>query len=195
MKKEVAMYSHAFAGTIASELMASLSPYCESLHDSRAGIAIVGSLRRLKQKVNDIDIIAIPKFVDSKDDSLFGEPVKENLLDIKLGELCMDGCFTLESNGEKIKRFLKHVDHGKTGLMPIDLYIATPSTWSTLMLIRTGSREHNIKLASRALELHMQLKADGSGLISPGGTLIQIHSEEEIFCHLKLQFKKPSERN
>jgi len=29
----------------------------------------------------------------------------------------------------------------------IDLYFATPETWGTLVLIRTGSAEHNIKLS------------------------------------------------
>ena len=80
-------------------------------------------------------------------------------------------------------------------MVQIDLYLATESTWWTLLLIRTGSRDHNIKLAMRAQELHMQLKADGSGLLSPGGSLIRIESEEDIFKHLRLPFKEPKERN
>jgi len=189
------MFSHAFAGNIASEFLETLSPDCER-------IEIVGSLRRFKPTVNDIDLIVIPKLVEKKDETLFGEPVKVNLLDQKLSELCLDQSLLLEANGGKIKRFRKPVGEqtisqpkADAPMVQIDLYLATESTWWTLLLIRTGSRDHNIKLAMRAQELHMQLKADGSGLLSPGGSLIRIESEEDIFKHLRLPFKEPKERN
>jgi DNA polymerase/3'-5' exonuclease PolX len=41
----------------------------------------------------------------------------------------------------------------------------------------------------------MQLKADGSGLISYGGTLIEINDEAEIFKQLDIRYKEPEERN
>ncbi len=179
------MFSHAFAAFVAGEFMDVLVPVSER-------IEIVGSIRRLSPTVNDIDMIAIPRFIQSTDDTLFGEPIRLNLLDQKLAELCLNQSLLLEANGEKIKRFRKHI--GKQTIS-IDLYIAAASTWWTLLLIRTGSREHNIALASKAIELHMQLKADGSGLLSPGGCLIQIHSEEEIFQRLNVPFRMPSERN
>lgn len=178
------MFSHTFAGSVATEFLDNVAADCER-------IQVVGSLRRQKPSVKDIDIIAIPKFREIKDDTLFGEPVKENLLDRKLSELCLDAHLILEANGSKIKRFFRAIQKVS---VPIDLYIATEITWWTLLLIRTGSREHNIKLASRALELHMQLKADGSGLLTPNGNIMQIHSEEEIFQHLKLPFRLPEER-
>ena len=178
------MFSNSFATEIASELI-------ELLVDSCERVQLVGSLRRGKSSVKDIDIIVIPKFEDSRDDSLFGEPVKQNLLDRKLSELCLEAYLVLESNGGKIKRFFRPIQ----GVMvPIDIYIATEANWWTLLLIRTGSREHNIRLASRAIELHMQLKADGSGLLSPGGSLIQMGSEEDIFKHLRLPYRPPEER-
>jgi DNA polymerase/3'-5' exonuclease PolX len=40
----------------------------------------------------------------------------------------------------------------------------------------------------------MQLKADGSGIISPGGELMRMESEEQIFETLKLPYKRPEER-
>ena len=46
----------------------------------------------------------------------------------------------------------------------LDIYVATPETWATLLLIRTGSRAHNIKLCARARAMGMRLHADGSGL-------------------------------
>lgn len=170
---------------IAEEFVGQIGEFCER-------VEITGSIRRRKPEVNDIDVVVIPRFKDTTDDTLFGDPVVANLLDKKLSTMCLDRQLVLEANGPKIKRFLKNVD-GET--FPIDLYIATEQSWWTLCLIRTGSREHNIKLARRALDLHMQLKADGSGLLSPGGTLIPMNSEEEIFRSLELQYVESEERD
>ena len=179
------MFSYSFANKIASWLISEIADGCEK-------VQLVGSLRRGRRSVNDIDIVAIPKIIDGKDDSLFGNPVKENLLDKKLSHLCLEASLILESNGPKIKKFSKLV---RGVPVPIDLYIASEATWWTLLLIRTGSREHNIFLAKRAIDLHMQLKADGSGLLTPGGTLLQITSEQEIYQHLRLAYRSPDERS
>jgi DNA polymerase/3'-5' exonuclease PolX len=178
------MIPESFAREIAETFVMDIKGTCEQ-------IEIVGSLRRHKVAVNDIDIIAIPKFIQEKDETLFGEPVQTNLLDQRLSQFCLKGQLTLLTNGSKIKRFIKTVDGDD---VQIDIFIADKNTWWTLMLIRTGSKNHNIKLARRALELHMQLKADGSGLISPGGLLIPIESEEQIFKHLGLAYRIPEER-
>jgi len=178
------MFPHAFALEIAEDFISQISAACDR-------IEIVGSLRRLKVGVNDIDILAIPRFIQADDDTLFGEPVQENQLDKQLSELCLSRDLELDANGSKIKRFLKTVD-GDT--VPIDLYIATEQTWWTLLLIRTGSRNHNIKLARRAMELQMHLKADGSGLWTDSGRIIPIASEEEIFRLLRLEYRPPDDR-
>jgi DNA polymerase/3'-5' exonuclease PolX len=178
------MFPHAFAHEIAEDFINQISAACDR-------IEIVGSLRRLKVGVNDIDILAIPRFIQADDDTLFGEPVQENQLDKHLSELCLSRDLDLDANGSKIKRFLKTVD-GDT--VPIDLYIATEQTWWTLLLIRTGSRNHNVKLARRAMELQMHLKADGSGLLTSSGSIIPIASEEEVFHHLRLEYRPPDDR-
>jgi DNA polymerase (family 10) len=178
------MFPDTFAREIAEDLVNELSGFCDR-------IEIAGSLRRRKQAVNDIDIVVIPKFIQVKDETLFGELVEENLMEKRLSQLCLRGELDLEANGSKIKRFLKTVD-GDT--IPIDIYIASEQAWWTLLLIRTGSRNHNIRLAKRAMDLHMHLKADGSGLLTPGGSLVPIHSEEEIFRHLGLSYRSPEER-
>jgi len=164
-----------FAIEIAEDLVAQMLSACTR-------IQIVGSIRRLKPIVSDIDILAIPRFLRSEDDALFGQPVQENQLDKLLSQMCLKGELEIETNGSKIKRFIKIVD-GET--VSVDLYIATEQTWWPLLLIRTGSRNHNIKLARRATELQMQLKADGSGLLTSVG-LLSIQSEEDIFitCNL-----------
>ena len=180
----IAMFPHSFAREIAEDFINQISAACDR-------IEIVGSLRRQKIVVNDIDILVIPRFIQMDDETLFGGPYQENQLDKQLSQLCLSRDLELEANGSKIKRFLKTVD-GDT--VPIDLYIATEQTWWTLLLIRTGSRNHNIKLARRALELQMHLKADGSGLLTSSGSIIPIASEEEIFSHLRLEYRPPDDR-
>lgn len=178
------MFPYSFAREVAEQFIYDIRDTCEQ-------VEIVGSLRRTKEIVNDIDIIAIPRFLQVDDDTLWGDPIQQNLLDQRLSQLCVDNRLYLHMNGPKIKRFVKSADGDD---VPIDIYIANKQTWWTLMLIRTGSRNHNIMLARRAIELHMQLKADGSGLLSPGGSLIPIESEKHIFHHLHLPYRMPEER-
>jgi DNA polymerase/3'-5' exonuclease PolX len=179
------MFPDTFARDIAEDFINQISASCDR-------IEIVGSLRRNKIVVNDIDILIIPRFLQMEDETLFGGPYQENQLDKQLSQLCLSRDLELDADGSKIKRFLKTVD-GDT--VPIDLYIATEQTWWTLLLIRTGSRNHNIKLACRARDLNMQLKADGSGLMTDAGAIIAIQSEEDIFRHLGLEYRPPEERD
>ena len=178
------MFPDSFAREIAETFINDIKDTCEQ-------IEIVGSLRRYKTVVKDIDIIAIPKFIQEEDETLFGEPVQTNLLDRRLSQFCFKGMLSIESNGPKIKRFIKSID-GED--VPIDIYMADKSTWWTLMLIRTGSKNHNIMLAKRAIDMHMQLKADGTGLLSPGGSIIPIESEEHVFRLLNLPYRIPEDR-
>jgi DNA polymerase/3'-5' exonuclease PolX len=178
------MLPSTFALDIANDFIRQICASCDR-------IEIVGSLRRQKMGVNDIDLLVIPRFIQVQDETLFGGPYQENQLDKQLSQLCLSHDMELDANGAKVKRFLKTVD-GDT--IPIDLYVATEQTWWTLLLIRTGSRQHNIKLARRAMELQMHLKADGSGLVTSTGRIISVGSEEEIFQNLKLEYRRPEDR-
>jgi DNA polymerase/3'-5' exonuclease PolX len=178
------MFPSTFALDIANDFIRQISASCDR-------IEIVGSLRRQKVGVNDIDLLVIPRFIQMQDESLFGGPYREDQLDKQLSQLCLSHDMELDANGSKIKRFLKTVD-GDT--IPIDLYVATEQTWWTLLLIRTGSRQHNIKLARRAMELQMHLKADGSGLLTSNGCIVSVGSEKEIFQNLKLEYRRPEDR-
>ena len=149
------------AQSIFNEIFYRLKPYCER-------IEVVGSIRRLKPEVGDIDIILIPADaweLDKEIDRL-GPPI---------------------ADGEKLRR----VEYNGT---QVDIYYATPKTWSTLLLIRTGSKENNIQLCSQARSLGMKLKANGDGIIDVGGQLIPIESEEQVYKILGLKYQEPWER-
>ena len=130
-------------------------------------IEVAGSIRRQRPAVRDIDLVLIPK--------------NQGLLDNKLREL---GC---QFGGPKIRRLVY-----KGAL--VDIYIATPETWATLLLIRTGSTRHNVYLCKRARAKGWQLKADGQGLLDARGNRIAGDSEESIFQALELHYVPPEER-
>jgi len=127
-------------------------------------IEIVGSIRRKQAEVNDIDIVIIPKVfgeyhgvkVDALEEiqSLIDEIDNTGREEAK--KLGRSGISRF-SSGQKIKRFRM------LGVM-IDLYIATPETFSCLVLIRTGSEQHNIKLTTEAQKRGLKLFANGLGL-------------------------------
>jgi DNA polymerase/3'-5' exonuclease PolX len=93
-------------------------------------IEIVGSIRRGRPMINDVDIVAIPK-----------NP-RTFLAGIKA-----------DQRGEKIIRF-EYLG------AQLDVYIARAETFEVIRLIRTGSAAHNVKLAMLARKKGWQLKFD-----------------------------------
>lgn len=136
-------------------------------------IEIAGSIRRKRPVVRDIDFVLIP--------------VNQGQLIYKLQELG-----TIKARGQKLIRCM-------TPEIQVDVYVATEETWATLLLIRTGSTAHNIRLCTLARKKGMILKADGSGLfdlVDCEGRESRIagDSEESIFIALGVLYKVPEER-
>jgi len=155
------------ATTIAEKVKETLSPYCEK-------IEIVGSIRRGKPVVHDIDMVLVEK------------PGVWLVLSSVIASI---GRITL--NGNKVKS-LWYGDK-KSGIA-IDIYYATPATWATLLLIRTGSKENNIRLASLAKRQGWHLKANGEGLFNEKGERIAGETEESIYQALDIPYQEPQER-
>jgi len=165
------------AWAVAKKIVQELSPACER-------VEIAGSLRRGKPAVHDIDIILLPRSPSS-----VGLQSSVSSLDEVISALINRGSLIVVREGDKIRSFIA----AKTGI-PVDVYVATHDTWATLLLIRTGSKEHNIQLAQRARQLGMKLRASGDGIENQGGELIKIQSEDEIFSLLKVPYLPPEKR-
>lgn len=135
-------------------------------------VMIAGSIRRRKATVHDIDIVAIPNEpgLPTLEDFLMKYPVAP-------------------SGGPKIYKFTWQ-------RIPVDLYVATIETWATLVLIRTGPKEHNIMLCQRAKSKGMRLHADGGGLTLERFPDQQMacNTENDIFKWLGIPYRKPWER-
>jgi len=154
------------ANNVANEIRSKLEPYCER-------IRVVGSLRRQCETVHDIDIV----LCEAPGFTLSLPLILQNYLG---------------SDWIAVKGKSKLIS-GTYGGIPVDLYFATPETWWTLVVIRTGSAQHNIKLCQRAKSLGMKLHADGSGIEDAIGRSIPI-SEEQLFKWLDLPYLEPKDR-
>jgi DNA polymerase/3'-5' exonuclease PolX len=133
-------------------------------------IAICGSIRRKKSKVNDIDIVLIPK--------------ENRTFNILINHL---------EGAQILKRGTKLIEFGYRE-MQTDLYVATPETFETLKLIRTGSTSHNIKLCMIAKKKGWSLHADGTGLLSDENNELIANTEESILIALLGKVVPPEER-
>jgi len=131
-------------------------------------IMVAGSIRRQKPTVRDIDLVLIPRDRQSLDSAL-----------LLMGSYKMSGM--------KIARV-------EMDSIPLDIYFATPETFATLLLIRTGSVESNIRLATLAKKRGWRLAASGGGLFNEHGERIAGDTEESIYEALGLPYQRPEER-
>ena len=149
------------AQKLANQIVKLISPFCER-------IVIAGSIRRKKPQSRDVDIVLIPKpLLWSRIISTLQKKMDAKVLKCgeKVSQLTIDG-------------------------VNVDLYSATPETWEPLLLIRTGSAEHNIKLSMRARKMGMKLTHSG---LSKDGKIIA-STEKEIFEALGMKYVPPEER-
>lgn len=130
---------------------------------------LAGSIRRKKPIIKDIDIV-----VELKPDNL--DKLKEYLAEIG----------SLKLKGDKLIRFIT-IDN-----IQVDIYIATKENYEPLLLIRTGSKEHNVKLTTRAHIFNYKLTANG--LIDMKTSSIIATSEKDIFKALKMNYVEPEKR-
>jgi DNA polymerase/3'-5' exonuclease PolX len=179
----------------ALEIMTALGPHTERLE-------VAGSIRRGKPRVKDIDLVVIPKMKSRT--ALFGSACEMDGTDFY--EAVKDAVLSLTSEGPRLLRGNASIHpHAGAATIAVDIYIATPESWATLLLIRTGSAEHNIWMCSRAKACGGRLHADGSGLEVPGqydaiaqrtvnSRVIRARDEEEIFKAMGIPYAEPGQR-
>ena len=124
---------------------------------------VCGSIRRKCENVNDIDIVAIPK---PESEYGFGDKTLDDAI-----SLLHEGTTDKPLLGEKLKRFFYRG-------ISIDIYLANAKTFETLKLIRTGSKEHNIRLTTLARGKGLKLYANGKGLCKIKGGIYNNEPEE-----------------
>ena len=180
-------YPRADALAAAEELQAILAPACER-------IAIAGSLRRGKLEVGDVELLFVPRYAERKEDmfsnrivSVAGEVCEKLLRDGVLAKRPnVNGHFTW---GESNKLAI-HVASG----IPVDLFGTSNEAWWVALVIRTGSKETNLRLTTGAQRRGASLMAYGYGIKWPGGEITPAHSERDVFQLCDVPYLEPEKR-
>ena len=166
------------AKEIAEQLKALLAPRCER-------IEIAGSIRRRKPAVGDIELLCIPKYDGLADqlDGQIGMLMSQGLLDARRNKL---GSVVY---GLKNK-LLRHVESG----IGVDIFSTTWQCWPVALVVRTGGKITNQRIAMAALRKGYRFHAYGRGFSTPDGEII-CRSEREVFEAVDLSYKEPWERD
>jgi DNA polymerase (family 10) len=151
----------------AAQIKATVEAHCEL-------IEVAGSIRRQKPKVHDIDFVVV-----AKSDADW-QRINDKLKQLKGKPNC--------SGNSLIKAFVPCRD----GFFQVDFYRAKPSTFGILLLVRTGSAEHNVWLAGCAISKGMRIRYS-EGLIKEG-VAVAGETEQGVFEALGLPYTLPSQR-
>jgi DNA polymerase/3'-5' exonuclease PolX len=203
------------ATTLAAKLVAQLAPYCER-------IEVAGSVRRQKDIVGDIELVAIPKLEThikvQPQLTLFGssseqEPV--SLLDQQLERMLVldhdrpifrsrlallaalgkpvPAGRDVQRWGAKAKRFYLWGNE-KYGMVNVDLFLACQDNWGAIFTLRTGPSDFSTAFVTHLLH-HTSYRQQGGYLITKTtGEIVSVSEEAEYFAAAGLCYLPPERR-
>ncbi len=158
------------AGNIAETTITEVDAWCEK-------IDVVGSVRRCRPYVHDIDFVVLPK--DNGSWSNLRKTVL-TMMDTK----------PIFKQGDQVIRALLALADGK--YVQIDFYRCTSDNYGSIKLMRTGSAMHNVFLAKFAIKQGLRwLHTKG---VCKGDLVIAGRDEQEVFRALTLGWIEPAER-
>ena len=130
-----------------------------------------GSLRRLRETIGDVDILA------AADDS-------GPLMDAFAGMSIVDDVIARGPTKTSVRT---------TRGMQVDLRVVPPGSWGAALQYFTGSREHNVRV--RELAVRAGLKLSEYGLFDAAtGELLAAETEEQVYRRLGLDWIPPTMR-
>jgi len=152
---------------IAQDVLEQLRPHCYRCE-------IAGSIRRKKEDVKDIEIVAIPK------------PYDIGLLE--------SGIATVVNRWEKVRGILpcKLTRRKLPQGICADLFFVNEDNWGYQLTLRTGSVDYNKRIILKAIE-KKGYTADG-GYLKRNGVIIPIREEEDLFHVIGVTYIPPENR-
>jgi DNA polymerase (family 10) len=136
-------------------------------------LSVAGSLRRWRETIGDIDIVAA---------SEHPAPIMDAL-----------------TKASSVQRVIAHGET-KTSVVvesgqQIDLRVVPPASWGAALLYFTGSKEHNVRLRGLALRKRLTLNEYGLYRIGEeGGEPVASRTEEDIYGALGMDWIPPELR-
>lgn len=157
----------------AEGIVAELAPFCDR-------IEIAGSIRRRRPFVNDVDLVVLIKRGLEKE---FRNRVTRTARVIKDGP---QNFIVGLSNGLRLDIFIAR--HPQK-----DLFRTNQGNFGTLLICRTGSKEHNIWLVNHAKINGLQWKPY-DGVCDEEGNVLTGEDERACFTALGLDWIEPERR-
>src|SRR5438309_2732360 len=140
---------------------------CKYLEGCAERLAYAGSLRRMKEIVHDVDILAASKDPAQTIQAFLTMPYVQSVL---------------AQGGTKVS--VRVQDD-----LQVDLRVVDPQSWGAAMHYFTGSKAHNIRMRERAIK--QGLKLNEYGLFDASEKRLAGTEEEEIFEKLGLPYIPP----
>lgn len=158
--------------SIASAIVADLEPFCTR-------IAPAGSIRRRKETVGDIEIVAIPRYEPA---GLFGDR-QANALWAHLHDA--NGRYRFTKGDKPDGRYYQLVLPAHDDLQ-LDLFLAQPDNWGWILLMRTGSADFSAGVLTewkrrRGFGKDQPGSVDGR-LVDRAGSVVPTPDEETVFA-------------
>ena len=157
---------------IADSLVELLNPFVERLE-------IAGSIRRNKETIGDIELVAIPK------------PYKTGLFE--------DGLARVVNQWPRLKGELEYgVCKYTQRVLPqginLDLFFATKINWGLIFLIRTGDWQFSKKFIGLLLP-QKGYKSEGGYLKDSYNRIVQTPEEIDLFKFAGIEYIQPENRD
>lgn len=159
------------AKTIAEEILEELKPYCES-------IEIVGSIRRGKEEISDIDLILVANEFEAG--------------------LFQTGVATILDRFEKVKGDLvygqtRNVIRIHPKGIKIDCYFCESENYGLIKAIRTGSADFNRNILIPAINRSSYRCIDG--YLTYESEMVEVREEVDLFRLIGLKYLEPESRS
>lgn len=166
---------------VAQAIVEKLAPYCDR-------ICIAGSLRREREMIGYIEIIALQTVTVDEKYNLLAEVYDEETT-YHLHEFLDEKGVIVK--GKKPDAKYKAFNYGK---YKVDLFLpASPDHWGSIFTIRTGSREFSAWMVSYAAP-RAGIVFDG-GRLYRGGALLDTPEERDVFDALGIPYIPPTKRD
>lgn len=169
-----------------------------------ARICAVGGFRRGKKEMKDLEILYVPAYRRAPDPAdLFGAEAEFDDSARCIAEMVVARVIEprIGANGSRSwGPANKYAVHCATG-MPVDIFMATAANYHNRLVVTTGPRELNIRIASAAHSKNYEWEVSQGGFVprgmtwqTAGGCRLTMRSEAELFKFVDLPFMPPPAR-